>query len=233
MKQKDRTGGPRIRLAELTLAGALLLAACEGATSGARIGSYARPQIALLVVDAQKDFLDASGKLAAPAEQVTAALERMNQAIDGARPGGVQIVYVRSEFPASWIGDWRRAGAAHAKDPGADLDPRIHQVGRTWVVKPQGDAFSSPELPGLLADSMVDHLVLVGADNTNGIRLTAEGARNRGFKVQVVGDGIVSTSDSARARVLSRLREQGVEITDGERAVAEWTRRKRYLAGRD
>lgn len=231
MKLKKTTIGERTTLGMAVLVLGVLAAGCEQATSGARVASYEQPQVALVVIDMQKDFLDPGGKLPALQSQVADAVEHVNKLIDGARPGGVRVIYVRSEFPKSaWLRNWQRGYAALEGDPGAELDPRVHQVGKNVVAKLRGDAFSSPEFVTLLAEGAVDHIVLVGADNANGIRLTAEGGRSRGFKVQVLRDSVVSSSDRARDRMISNLLNGGAEGSDSNGALTDWTRRRRYLS---
>ena len=212
---------------------ALLLGGCERATSGARIPTYEHPQVALLVLDLQKDFLEPSGRLPVQSDEVEPMLGGVNRLIDGAKALGVDVVYVRNAFAASdWIGNWLRNRAAIEDEPGSNFDPRLHLVNAPSLLKRRGDAFSNAELDRLLRSRMIDHVVLAGVFADACVRLTALGAMNRGYKVQVLSDAVAARSDARRERALETLRRAGVEISDSERALAEWTRRKRYLASR-
>jgi nicotinamidase-related amidase len=183
---------------------ALLAGGCDRETSGLRIGVYDNPQVGLVVVDAQKDFLgDEAGRLLAAVDPL----------IEGAPGLGVGVVYVRS-------------------DPGGELDPRLGGKHEPAFVKHRSDAFSNPDLDAYFRTNEIDHLVLVGARADDSIYYTALGATNRGYKVAVVGDAVVAGSATGRDASLEALRRRGVEIISGERVHAEWARRKRYLSSR-
>lgn len=184
---------------------ALVLAGgCDHETSGPRIGVYDNPQVGLVVVDAQRDFLgDEAGGLIAAVDSL----------IEGAPGLGVGVVYVRSE-------------------PGGELDPRLGGKHEPVFVKRRSDAFSNPDLDAYFRAHEIDHLVLVGARADASIYYTALGATNRGYKAAVVGDAVAAATAPGRDALLEALRRRGVEIISGERVLAEWARRKKYLSSR-
>jgi nicotinamidase-related amidase len=183
---------------------ALLAGGCDRETSGPRIGIYDNPQVGLVVVDAQKDFL---GNEAGP------LLAAVDPLIEGAPGLGVGVVYVRS-------------------DPGGELDPRLGGKHEPAFVKRRFDAFSNPDLDAYFRAHEIDHLVLVGARADGSIYYTALGATNRGYKVAVVGDAVAAGNAADLDASLEALRRRGVEIIATERVLAEWARRKRYLGSR-
>jgi nicotinamidase-related amidase len=183
---------------------AAALAACDRATSGPRIGVYDHPQVGLVVVDAQPDFLPAG------AEPVLAAA---NQLIQGAPGLGVAVVYVRSE-------------------PGAPLDPRLGAARQPVFFKHRSDAFSNPHLDEYFRAHEIDHLVLAGARVDSSVYYTALGAMNRGYKVKVVSDAVAASSAARRDGALDALQQRGVEIIATERMLAEWARKLKYLGSR-
>jgi nicotinamidase-related amidase len=193
---------------------ALVLAACERATTGERIPIYDRPQVALLVVDLQKEFLDPGGRRAVAPSQVAPMLAAANRLVANARTLGVELVYTQS-------------GAA-----GGELDPRLQHPSGPVFRKDRADAFSNPELDQFLRSSAVDHLLVVGVFADRSVYYTAEGAMNRGYKVQVVRDAVAAGSDARRDHALAALERAGVELIDSERALAELVRRKKYLGSR-
>jgi nicotinamidase-related amidase len=183
---------------------ALFAGGCDRETSGPRIGVYDNPQVGLVVVDAQKDFLgDEAGRLLAGVDPL----------IESAPGLGVGVIYVRSE-------------------PGGELDPRLGGKHEPAVVKRRSDAFSNPDLDAYFRAHEIDHLVLVGARADASIYYTALGATNRGYKVAVVSDAVAAGSPAGREASLEALRRRGVEIITGERVLAEWARRKKYLSSR-
>jgi nicotinamidase-related amidase len=183
---------------------AAALTACDRATSGPRIGVYDHPQVGLVVVDAQPDFLPAA------AEPMLAAA---NQLIQGAPGLGVAVVYVRSE-------------------PGAPLDPRLGGTRQPVFFKRRSDAFSNPDLDEYFRGHEIDHLVLAGARVDSSVYYTALGAMNRGYKVKVVSDAVATSSAARRDGALDALQQRGVEIIATERMLAEWARKLKYLGSR-
>jgi len=221
---------------KLCLAGALALFVCGGCerpTTGARIPVYDRPQLALLVLDFQKDFLEPGGRLPIAADQVERMLATTNRLVSNAGPLGVDVVYVSNVFSKSAVlGNWLRHGAAIENEPGAAIDPRLTRVNDRVFAKHRADAFSNTDLDAFLRARAIDHLVLTGVFADACVFYTAQGAMNRGYKVQVVGDAVGAASEASRERALDALRRQGVEIIESERVLAEWARRKRYLGSR-
>jgi len=183
---------------------ALTAGACDRDTSGPRIGVYDNPRVGLVVVDAQEDFLggEAGGLLAS-----------LGPLIAGAPGLGVDVVYVRS-------------------DSAGEIDPRLGAKREPVFAKHRSDAFSTPDLDAYFRAHEIDHLVLVGARADSSIYYTALGAKNRGYKVAVVGDVVTAGSEGGRDGALEALRRRGVEIITSEQALAEWARRKKYLSSR-
>jgi nicotinamidase-related amidase len=194
---------------------ALALAGCERATTGERIPIYDHPQVALVLVDLQKEFLDPGGPRAVAPSQIAPMLVAANRLVENARSLGVELVYVES-------------GAR----PEGELDPRLQRPSGPLFRKERADAFSNPELDRFLQSRAVDHLLLAGVFAERSVYFTAAGAMNRGYKVQVVRDAVAGGSDARRAHALEALEREGVELIDSERALAEWVRRKKYLGSR-
>jgi nicotinamidase-related amidase len=183
---------------------ALLAAACDRETSGARIGVYDHPQVALVVMDAQRDFLE---------DHAEPVLGAVNQLIDRAPRLGVDVVYVRSER-------------------GAAVDSRLGKAPHHVFAKGRNDAFSNAEFDAYLRGREIGHLVFAGARADSSIYYTALGAMNRGYKVKVVSDASAATSEAARDGALESLRKRGAEVVTTEQTLTEWARRMKYLGSR-
>ncbi len=194
---------------------AFALGGCERATTGERIPIYEHPQVALVLVDLEKEFLDPGGPRAVAPSQVAPMLAAANRLVENARSLGVELVYVESGAP-----------------PDGELHPRLRHPSGPVFRKDRADAFSNPELDRFLQSRAVDHLLLAGSFAERSVYYTAEGAMNRGYKVQVVRDAVAGGSDERRANALAALERKGVELIDSERVLAEWTRRKKYLGSR-
>ena len=188
-----------------------LAAGCERPTDGAHIPVYEQPQIALVLLDLQKGVLGPSGRGMVAESEIEPMLAAVGKLVAGAKSNGVAIVFVRTE--------------AHG-----DLDSRLSTDGGPMFAKTRRDAFSNPELEEFFHTRSIDHLVLAGASVDGSVAFTSAGARNRGYKVQVVADAIGAATDARREHALRQLQQEGVEIIDTERVLAEWQRRKRYLS---
>jgi nicotinamidase-related amidase len=185
--------------------------ACDRPTDGARIPVYENPQIALVVLDVQKQVVAPSGRGMVAEAQIEPMLAALGKLVDGAKSNGVAVVFVRT-------------------DEYDELDPRLSTVGGPVFAKSRRDAFSNAELEQFFRTRSIDHLVLAGASVDGSIAFTSAGARNRGYKVQVVADAVGSSSDARRDRAVRQLRQEGVEIVDTDRVLSEWQRRKQYLS---
>ena len=188
-----------------------LAAGCDRPTDGAHIPVYEQPQIALVVLDLQKGVLGPSGGGIVAEAQIEPLLAAVRKLVDSAKSDGVAIVFVRTEA----------AG---------DLDPRLSTGSGPVFGKTRRDAFSNPELEDFFRARSIDHLVLAGASVEGSVAFTSAGARNRGYKVEVVADAIGAATDARRERAVRQLQRDGVEIIDTERVLAEWQRRKLYLS---
>jgi len=188
-------------------------------TRGARINRYPRPKKALLVLDIQE-----SGSNSTVAFPVHSPLGRMiltvNRLIECFDSTGHKVAYVRQVFRSSLI--TRLHGGRIV--PG-NLEPQICR----WVTvvnsndfsKNRTDAFSNRRLEQFLIDNQVDELYLVGLDAAFCVYYTALGALNRGYRVTVVSDGVMTGREMAQ--VLKRYRSKGITViksTDLETAMA-------------
>jgi nicotinamidase-related amidase len=184
--------------------------ACDRPTDGVRIPVYENPQVALVVLDVQKDVL-ADGRGMVAAAQIEPLLAAVGKLVDGTKSNGVAVVFVRT-------------------DGRGEFDPRLPTGGGPVFAKHRRDAFSNPDLEEFFRTRSIDHLVLAGASADGSIAFTSAGARNRGYKVQVVADAIGASSDARRDHAVRQLGQAGVEIVDTDGVLAEWRRRKLYLS---
>jgi nicotinamidase-related amidase len=177
--------------------------ACDRPTDGVRIPVYENPQVALVVLDVQKDVL-ADGRGMVAAAQIEPLLAAVGKLVDGTKSNGVAVVFVRT-------------------DGRGEFDPRLPTGGGPVFAKHRRDAFSNPELEEFFRTRSIDHLVLAGASADGSIAFTSAG-------VQVVADAIGASSDARREHAVRQLGQAGVEIVDTDGVLAEWRRRKLYLS---
>ena len=186
-------------------------------TTGAKISKYADPQKALLVIDVQEDYTGLKGKQPVPFPNAAATIGVINKLIDKASASGFQVVYIRHLFDNNFL-TRTFVGRGIEGLPGTELDGRINVINRNEFTKKISDSFSNPQLEDFLIKNRVDELYLVGLDAAYCVHKTALGASNRGYKVTVVDDAILSRKDLSD--VLIQYKKDGITTTASKRLIA-------------
>lgn len=179
-------------------------------TQGAKIAAYADPQKALLVIDVQKDYTGLNGKQPSLYKNVEPQFAAINGLIDKASKSGARVVYIRQIFDDNFISRLLGGRTIEGK-PGTELDSRIRVVSRNDFTKKLSDAFSNPQLDDFLSSNRVNELYLVGLDAAYCVCNTAKGALNRGYKVKVVKDAILTRKNMSD--ILKRYEQEGISST--------------------
>jgi len=150
--------------------------------------------VALMVLDLQRDFLEPSGRQSVGAE-AEGIIRSANLMLKHAEGAGWNVVFIKNEFlRTDWIGNFLRNGASVAGSPGAEADPRIlYPEKHSDFSKSKSDAFSNPGLLPHLKDGNIQNIVVLGVMAEGCVRATVRRARDLGFSVTVVTDGVGST----------------------------------------
>ena len=130
-----------------------------------------RPNTALLVVDVQKEVVEA-------AHERDVVVARVGELVGRAREEGVPVVWVQhSDEHIEYGSDgWRIV---------PELAPAEDEA---LVEKSYGDAFEDTDLEAVLAGLEVGRLVVAGAETDACIRSTLHGALVRGYDTTLVSD---------------------------------------------
>lgn len=138
-----------------------------------------RPNIALMVIDMQKDVV-------AAAYERDSVISNISILIDRARQAKVPVVWVQHSDEAMEIGSdgWSCVPQLTRRDD----EPLIH--------KTFGDSFEGTDLEQVLAGASVGRLVVAGAQTDACIRSTIHGAFTRGYDVTLVGDAHTTEDQS-------------------------------------
>ena len=190
-----------------------LLYANTRPTTGPRIGSYAAPRTALIIIDIQEDY---TGPLAKKryrdGDRIVAA---SNALLNQARHKRMPVVYIENVIDNRLIGFF--TGGINAPGaPGTATDRRLLQIpGAGTFTKNRADAFSNPELDAFLRRNQVDKVLLTGLDAAYCVNATTKGALNRGYKVTLFPDGIATESYKRIDRLIKEWREAGAEVKPG------------------
>ncbi|MEZ7891619.1 MAG: isochorismatase family cysteine hydrolase [Candidatus Wallbacteria bacterium] len=186
-------------------------------TKGAKIAKYVNPQKALLVIDVQEDYTGATAKPPLPYKNSEKVISKINEIISTAESKKYEIIYIRQEFSGAGkiISNVFANGTAIKGAPGTEIDKRVKIVSKNIFPKSVGDAFSNPEFEKYLISNSVDELFLTGLDAEHCVHLTAKGALNRGYKVNVLTDALLLRNEGKWEGLLKLYQEEGLKLISG------------------
>jgi len=176
-------------------------------TTGPRIARYNHPAKALLVIDVQEDYTGLRGGQPSIFKKPERVIATINALIEKASISGMKVVYIRQIFDNNFI-TRHLVGRTIEGLPGTELDSRVKVISRNDFTKKISDAFSNPKLDEFLVASHVDELYLVGLDGAYCVYYTAMGARNRGYKVTVIKDAILTRKNMDN--LLEQYKKDGI-----------------------
>jgi nicotinamidase-related amidase len=186
-------------------------------THGERIPQYDRPGSAVIVVDVQEDFTTWSvGRLGFAAGALESFFSVVNRVQAQARRQAIPIVHVRHQFEEILARLFARVfvgGRGIAGRPGTRLDPRLEAAASdVTFTKRKGDSFSNPGLDAFLRSRSVEHVVILGLDGVACVHATARGALDRGYRVSLVRDGILTSRPGKWRVLLAALERDGARV---------------------
>jgi nicotinamidase-related amidase len=171
------------------------------------------PASALMVIDCQRDYLEANGRMPVAQSQVEPMIKAVNSMIAAARKQAIPVIYTMNVFePWNFIANAERNHAAARYSAGQTFDPRIDSAAGVYFSKKRHDAFSNPYLDSHLAVIETGQLVFAGVYAESAVLDTAKEALRMGYKVTVISDAVAGASDAARDSALNELKRAGAEI---------------------
>lgn len=173
-------------------------------TRGKRIGVYPEPKKALLVLDVQEG---SSGP--ARGRSFETMITTINRLVEQFSASGMEVAYVRQVFSNNLIVRLH-GGRILSERMEPRLDRRLLVVNDNDFSKNRTDAFASKRLEQFLIDRQVDEVCLVGVDAAFCVYSTARGALNRGYRVTVVKDAVLSRRPLAE--VFARYAARGIPV---------------------
>ncbi|MBN2197577.1 MAG: cysteine hydrolase [Polyangiaceae bacterium] len=189
------------------------------ATTGPRIGPD-RPGKALVLIDLQEDYTGPNARQ--PYPESAQLISSANQLMAAARAGGWQVFLVRVMAPDDWFHKLLTGGMVVAGTKGAELDARLARPpGFIEIVKIKGDAFSIPALEAKLDERQVGTLYIAGIDADHCVKATVGGARNRGYAVNVVREGIAVNGGKGLDKIVQGYEARGAVMKTLAQAASE------------
>ena len=167
----------------------------HGSASPRTTGEATMDNTALLLLDLQRDFLEANGRMAVGVAEANQVVSLANHLIQHAQCAGWNLIFIKNEYPrADRLGNLFRKGAAIEGSAGAELDPRV-AVPSTGVVltKSRPECVTNPALAEALNAGAIRRVVVLGVMAEGCVRTSVIGAIHRGFALTVVSDAVAST----------------------------------------
>ena len=180
-------------------------------TQGERIQNYKNPGKALLVIDIQQDFTGAKAVPPLPYKGADKFISHVNKVIENAYGQGIIPIYIRQEFenPIDKL-IWR--GRAVKGTEGSKLDANLLIKGNYAIAKEKSDAFSNKNLNDILVKNSVSELYIAGVDARACVLKTSIGAVNRGYKVNVIEDAIITQNMSDMPQIIKTYKQDGINV---------------------
>jgi nicotinamidase/pyrazinamidase len=179
-------------------------------SKGKPVENYSEPNYALLVVDIQEATTGDVSQYPYFKENSENLIMNINQVADSFKMLNLPVVYIRSEITNPLL---NLINSSYAKGhPGAKCDKRLKIVSDLEVVKKVKDSFRNTNLDNILTGNKVNELYIVGLDAAECVNATVEAAQNRGYKVNLIEEAVVSKSKEMTDSMMLSFRNRGVRI---------------------
>ena len=166
---------------------------------------------ALLVLDAQIDFLTESGRLPIARDQLSSVLRALNEAIEAAETQNIAIILFRNSYPVwNWQNPLRNFAALQGSE-GEKLHPEL-VVPRSAVhmVKQRRDAFSNGDLDIFLKCRTTREIIVAGVFAEACVVATALAGQRRGYATTVLQSAVGGRTAVGVERTLVYLGRRGI-----------------------
>jgi len=178
--------------------------------------AFARPsnetRKALLVLDMQRDFLEAQGRFPVDQGQAPSVIWSVNTLLAAAARQGWLIAAVYNSYSPWDVENLFRNFAALRDSAGAAFDPRVEVQHLPRFAKSEPDAFSNPALGAFLRKNGAETVAIAGVFAEACVTYTAMGAARSGFRPVVVSDAVASGSEERRASALETLKARSISV---------------------
>lgn len=185
---------------------------------------------ALLIIDMQRDFLEAGGfgdALGNDVSLLRQAVPPLAAVLGAARAAGLTVVHTREGHRpdlsdlapakqargrfATRIGDAGPMGRILVRgEPGHDIIPELYPIaGEPVIDKPGKGAFFATDLEAILRSRGVEQLIVAGVTTEVCVNTTVREANDRGFDCLVLSDCTGSYFPELHDAGLAMIRAQG------------------------
>ena len=166
---------------------------------------------ALVVIDLQNDFTLENGKASACIAQVNKLIPVVNNLAEKFANTEKCTVYLKTEWSNPII-KILTGNSVKKGTPGAEFDNRLKIYSANIFTKGNKNSFSCSDFVNFLESNSVNHLYLAGLATEYCIRITAENAMKRGYKVSIVSNAVAAYKCANFEKSLELLSEKGVSF---------------------
>jgi len=200
--------------------------------------TFPRDRTALVIIDMQRDFVEAGGfgeALGNDVRPLAALVPHVRRLLDGCRAAGIAIVHTReahkpdlSDCPPAKrlrgdsvlrIGDAGPMGRILiAGEPGNAIIDELEPLASEIVIdKPGKGAFYATDLRNILADLGTTHLLIAGVTTEVCVQTTMREANDRGYECLLV--------EEATGSYFPQFKRQAIEMIRAQGGIVGWTAR--------
>ncbi len=164
-------------------------------SQGKRIQEYEHPQPALLVIDIQEATTGEYSLYPFFRSNADNLLLNINRAAGSFDQHQLPVIFVKSEITNPLI---NLINNSYAKgSASAAFDQRLNVVSDLQLSKKVKDSFRNTRLDSLLIINQVNEIYVAGVDAAECVNATVQAALNRGYRIHILRDAVLSKSQAA------------------------------------
>jgi len=179
-------------------------------STGRQIEKTATPKAALLVIDIQECTTGKTSNFKSYKLASDSLIKTVNSIIRLSVCNNIPVVYIRNEvsdYLINLLDDSMEKGSE-----GTEIDHRLLVVSDHIFKKEKQDAFSNPELDQFMIKNKVNELYITGLDAANCVNSTILAARNRGYLIRVIDEGIIADKKETKEKMIKEFAQNGITI---------------------
>lgn len=179
-------------------------------SAGKQIERTSTPRAALLVIDIQECTTGEASNFGSYKEASDSLIKTVNSIIRLSVCNNIPVVYIRNEvsdYLINLLNDSMEKGSEST-----EIDSRLLVVSDHIFVKEKQDAFSNPRLDQFMIKNKVNELYITGLDAANCVNSTIMAAKNRGYLINVIDEGIIADKKETKEKMLKEFAENGITI---------------------
>lgn len=164
---------------------------------------------ALLILDIQDDFTGNYARMPMDIIQTNEMIHNLNKLITSLDRSSCEIIYIGNEFSKFDFLNIFRNFAAVKGTKGIKQDSRLKIISDNYFPKKRENAFTNPSFDAFLKSKSVTELFISGLMAEACVYSTTKAAIKKGYKVNMLIDCIVTTSNRKRDKMLPKYVKAG------------------------